>query len=269
MGMWAAMRASSEATCSASSRVGRSTMAWTAFTFGSTTSLTNGMPKAAVLPEPVRDWTIRSLPWRTSGMVAACTSMARWKPMASTALRTSCRSPRSAKSGPEALAGPTAASASKAGDAAVGSAAPSVALAPGAAAVDAGAGTAGEPGAPEELSGLVISFMDSLLISFSRGRGAGRGRQARSDSIEPLAQAIEAGRQLFSESLDLFGVLGLGVTKLIVKHLHLFPILLAAVKLEAAALAHGGPLPAPVTAGLGPALDLIAVVVPEQRVRVL
>ena len=55
IGRYAAMRASSAATCKASSRVGSNTIACTALIDGSTTSLTNGIPKAAVFPDPVRD----------------------------------------------------------------------------------------------------------------------------------------------------------------------------------------------------------------------
>ncbi len=62
----------SAATWRASSRVGASTTAWTDSFAGSILS-TMGMPKAAVFPVPVRDWTTRSLPAIASGIVSAWT----------------------------------------------------------------------------------------------------------------------------------------------------------------------------------------------------
>ena len=83
------MRASSAATCRASSRVGISTTACTNLSVGSTIPFANGMPKAAVFPDPVRDWTIRSWPAVMSGKVVACTGIGSVKPISSTARRTS------------------------------------------------------------------------------------------------------------------------------------------------------------------------------------
>src|SRR5262245_46580527 len=57
------------------------------------------MPNAAVLPEPVRDWTIRSRPWMMRGYVAACTGIGSEKPISSTARSTSAWRPSSAKEG--------------------------------------------------------------------------------------------------------------------------------------------------------------------------
>jgi len=91
------MRAISAATCSANSRVGRSTMACTDFWVGSTIPSAKGIPKAAVLPEPVRDWTMMSRRARTNGSVTVCTSMGSLKPISAIACRTSGRRPRSAK----------------------------------------------------------------------------------------------------------------------------------------------------------------------------
>src|SRR6185436_16417574 len=100
MSVCAQMRAISAATCRASSRVGRSTMACTNFSSGFTSQSAMGMPNAAVLPDPVRDWTMMSLPSRTSGSVAVCTCMGAVKPMSVTACSTSARRPMSAKVGP-------------------------------------------------------------------------------------------------------------------------------------------------------------------------
>jgi hypothetical protein len=47
------------------------------------------IPKAAVFPVPVRDWTIRSLPDMERGMVRDCTSVGSWYPIFSRAARTS------------------------------------------------------------------------------------------------------------------------------------------------------------------------------------
>ena len=58
--------------------------------------LAKGMPKAAVFPEPVRDWTIRSLPAAMSGRVSACTGIGPVNPISSSARRTSAWSPISA-----------------------------------------------------------------------------------------------------------------------------------------------------------------------------
>ena len=41
------------------------------------------MPKAAVLPVPVRDWTMRSRPLRAFGIAAACTGVGDSYPLAS------------------------------------------------------------------------------------------------------------------------------------------------------------------------------------------
>ncbi len=65
----------------------------------------NGMPNAAVLPDPVRDCTIRSRPAMMSGSVLVCTIIGSEKPMSSSARNTSARSPSSAKVGPLSLAG--------------------------------------------------------------------------------------------------------------------------------------------------------------------
>ena len=55
----------------------------------STSPCANGMPKAAVFPDPVRDCTIRSRPAVMSGKVAVCTGIGSVKPISSTARRTS------------------------------------------------------------------------------------------------------------------------------------------------------------------------------------
>ena len=96
---WALIRAISAATCNASSRVGKSTMACTDFCLGSTIPSANGIPKAAVLPEPVRDWTMMSRPARTNGKVTVCTSMGSTNPMSAKARRISGRRPMSANEG--------------------------------------------------------------------------------------------------------------------------------------------------------------------------
>ena len=60
---------SSPAVCSASSRVGDSTMACTRLSAGSIFS-TSGMPKAAVLPVPVCAWPITSRPSSMGGIAS-------------------------------------------------------------------------------------------------------------------------------------------------------------------------------------------------------
>ena len=94
------MRASSAATCSASSRVGSRMIACTNLSSAMTMPLANGMPNAAVLPDPVRDCTIRSRPGMISGNVAACTGMGSENPISSTARMTSACRPSSANDGP-------------------------------------------------------------------------------------------------------------------------------------------------------------------------
>src|SRR5205814_6274076 len=81
-------------------------------------------------------------------------------------------------------------------------------------------------------------------------------RQPCADALQAGPQPIEARGQILSEALYFLGVAGFGFAKLFMKHGHLFPDLVAAVALEAAALAGRLPLAAPVAAGLGPALDL-------------
>ena len=76
---------------------------------GSTMLLANGMPKAAVFPEPVRDWTIRSRPAVMSGKVAACTGIGSVNPISSSARRTSACRPSSAKRDRGGVAGSPAA----------------------------------------------------------------------------------------------------------------------------------------------------------------
>ena len=71
--MLSAARASrriSTATCSASSRVGHSTIAWVFQRRGSSRA-SSARPKAAVLPLPVIAWAIRSWPASASGSAAA------------------------------------------------------------------------------------------------------------------------------------------------------------------------------------------------------
>ena len=97
--------ASSAATCSASSRVGSRMIACTNLSSALTMPFANGMPNAAVFPDPVRDCTIRSRPAVISGNVAACTGIGSVKPISSTARRTSACRPSSANEGPLGAAG--------------------------------------------------------------------------------------------------------------------------------------------------------------------
>src|SRR5215204_2118663 len=79
-----------------SSRVGVRTSAWMASNSGSTYSII-GIPKAAVLPEPVCAWPITSRPSRSGGTPCSWIGDGVSYPTSSSACRTGAERPRSVK----------------------------------------------------------------------------------------------------------------------------------------------------------------------------
>ena len=236
------MRVTSPATCSASSRVGISTMACTKRSSGRTMRSISGMPKAAVLPDPVRDCTIRSRPARIRGRVSACTFIAAVNPMSASACNTGAPSPSSSKlmlasSGPS---GPGGASST-----------PSSAF---------------REGSMASGGGVCFSFMGSRLP------GAPLAFEALADAVDSDADAVQSGRLLAPEAQQFLGVQHGGFFQIAVGAYHLVQDLGGPGRcrsIQMAARAQHLPLVAPVRAFARPALGLHLIVATQQVVGLL